>query len=166
MVGGMESQLVNEPFVVGVNRRLAFAAAVFFGFLFFGAVGRGVSTGNAESTVIAALFIGLPFIFYVRRAFQRSPVLVLDGEYLRNIKANRTVRWEKIGGMYLCQRQGIFGEYHHLVFADRATDKSEDIPLDQLSVNWKDIVELVEHHAGRPVPVRREAGLRIRRSSI
>jgi len=162
----MGAQLVSGSFVVGVNRRLAFAAAVFFGILLFGAVGRGVSTGNSESTVIAALFIGFPFIFYMRRVLQREPVLILDDEYLRNIKANHTVRWDKIGGMYLRQRQGIFGQYHHLVFTDRATDKNEDLPLDQLSVGWKDIVELVERHVGQPVPVRREAGLRIRRSSI
>lgn len=162
---------------VGVNRRLAFAVAVFFGVILFGAISRTVTTNNIEATVIVVIFIGVPFAYYMRRTFQRRPVLVLGDHALTIGRSRQVIPWDTIFEVHLRQRQSIFGVYHHLVLTVQRGDESQDEgslaelktskvsvqtvrqPIDQLSISWSDILALVQQRLGKDIPTRREAGL-------
>lgn len=162
--------------IVGVNRRLAFAVAVFFGVIFFGAISRAVATNNIEAIIIVVIFIGVPFAYYARRALQQRPVLVLGDRALTIGRSRQVIPWDTVFGVYLRQRQSIFGVYHHLVFTirhdrlpnDQDLDKltSSRVPvqtvrmsIDQLSMSWSDIVALVQQRLGKEISTRREAGM-------
>lgn len=156
----------NNRICVRVNRRVALAATALFGFALVGGISRAVTAHNTESAILILIVIGIPFAFYVRRSLRRAPVLILDKECLRDVRSGKIVRWDKLGDLHLLQRRGVFGEYHSLIFTDRSTqDNLMKLSLDQLSVGWKDIVGIIEERVGRGVPVRREAGVRIRRDS-
>jgi hypothetical protein len=84
------------------------------------------------------------------------------------------IPWDSVFEVYLRQRQGVFGVYHHLVFTIRYEPSAHDLDklassrvqvqtlrrsIDQLSMSWSDIVALVQRRLGKDIPIRREAGL-------
>lgn len=103
-------------------------------------------------------------------------MLVIDDDTFRDGRSGEVVRWESVFEVYLRQRQGVFGVYHHLVFIIRRetlpTEIDSDnlitsqvpvqtlrLPIDQLSIGWSDIVALVQERLGKPIAVKQEAGL-------
>jgi hypothetical protein len=163
--------------LVSVNRRLAIAATLFIGVILFAGISRAVATDNIEATVLVAVFIGLPFAYYMRRAFQRRPVLVLGDRALTIGRSGQVIPWDTVFEVHLRQRQSVFGVYHHLVLTvqpdvapqdDRslAMLKTSKVPvetvrqpIDQLSMSWSDILALVQQRLGKDIPTRREAGM-------
>jgi hypothetical protein len=173
----MNGRSIDGEIRVCVNRRLAFAVAVFFGVILFGALSRAVTTDNIEAAVIVVIFIGIPFGYYMRRTFQRRPVLVLDGRALTIGRSRQVIPWDTVFEAHLRQRQSIFGVYHHLVLTVQPSADHQDKrslaelttskvavqtvrqPIDQLSMSWSDIMALVRQRLGKEIPTRHEAGL-------
>ena len=172
----MNGPSTDGKILVGVNRRLALAAALFIGVIFFSGISHAVATDNIEAAVLVGVFIGLPFAYYMRRTLQRHPVLVLDDRALTIGRSRQVIPWDTVFEVHLRQRQSIFGVYHHLVLtlqADRPQDegslselKTSKVavqtvrqPIDQLSMSWRDIVALVQQRVGKDIPTRREAGM-------
>jgi hypothetical protein len=176
----MNGRSIDGEIRVCVNRRLAFAVAVFFGVILFGALSRAVTTDNIEAAVIVVIFIGIPFGYYMRRTFQRRPVLVLDAWALTIGRSRQVIPWDTVFEVHLRQRQSIFGVYHHLVLIVQPVQPGADPqdkrslaelttskvavqtvrqPIDQLSMSWSDIMALVRQRLGKEIPTRHEAGL-------
>lgn len=152
----------NDDLSVGPNRRIALAAAVFFGLAIGIGVSQAAEKGNIESAILILIFLGIPLAAFARRLMQRGPTFILSDEYLRDIRSGKSVRWDKVGDLHLIQERWLLGETHILVFTDRSTQDSVRLSLDQLSVSWNDLVKLVEERVGRQVPIRRRTAIRIR----
>lgn len=113
-------------------------------------------------TLILGLGLGGMCAFYVRGLLRRGPAIVIDAEGLRDLRSGRAVRWASVSEILLRQRQGLFGEHHHLVLTvagSTAAASELDISIDLLSMSWKTVVDAVEERAGRRVIVRRERGV-------
>jgi hypothetical protein len=163
--------------LVSVNRRLAFAATLFIGVIFVSGLSRAVATDNVEATVLVAIFIGLPFAYYLRRTLQRRPVLILGDRALTIGRSQEVIPWDTIFEVHVRQRQSVFGVYHHLVLTVQLDGEPPDErsleelktskvavrtvrqPIDQLSMSWSDIVAFVQQRLGKDIPTRREAGM-------
>jgi hypothetical protein len=108
------------------------------------------------------------------QVLRRGPVLIFDDTTFTDCKSGDVIPWDSVFDVYLRQRQGIFGVYHHLVFTIRREVlprgleqlTSSRVPvqtlrrsIDQLSMGWSDIVTLVQERLGKPIAVKHEAGL-------
>ena len=137
----------------------------------------GVSRAhNVSQALIIVGVLAIPLTVYLTHAFRQRPMLVIDDDTFRDGRSGEVVRWESVFEVYLRQRQGVFGVYHHLVFIIRRetlpTEIDSDnlitsqvpvqtlrLPIDQLSIGWSDIVALVQERLGKPIAVKQEAGL-------
>jgi hypothetical protein len=123
-------------------------------------------------TVIVVLSV--PLLIALSQVLRRGPVLIFDDTTFTDCKSGDVIPWDSVFDVYLRQRQGIFGVYHHLVFHIRREAVSRDLEqltssrvpvqtlrrsIDQLSIGWSDIVTLVQERLGKPIPVRHEGGL-------
>lgn len=152
----------NDDISVGPNRRVALAAAAFFGFAIGIGVSQAAAKGNIESTLLILIFLGIPFVIFALRVIRRGPILMLESDCLRYVRSGKTISWDKIGELHLIQERWLLGENHILVFTDRSTQERMRLSLDQLSISWSEFVKLVEERIGRRIPVRRQTAIRIR----
>lgn len=164
---------------VSANRQMARWAAGLFGLILVVGMSRTVSRDNVEGALIVLLVLGPLFAFYAYRAFHRGPFLVLGETGLTRVRSGKVIPWDKVSDIYLRQRGGGSGVYHHLVFTVRADvpfsesagsgpSSSEPpqetirLPIDQLSIGWREIVALVESRLGREVRIKKEAGIQLK----
>lgn len=147
----------DDELRIGRNRKLFGIATIFFGASMIGGVSREISAGSITDVILVLIVFGLPCLFYMRGLLQSGPVIVIDADGLTDRRSGRAVRWATTGTIALRQRQGVFGEYHHLV-CTAATGESVDLSIDQLSLGWKSVVSAVEERAGRSVTMLRERG--------
>ena len=145
---------------IGRNRKLFGFATIFFGALLAGGLSREISGSSITGVILVLVVFGLPSFFYAR-GLGRGPVIIIDADGLTDLRSGRVVRWATTSTIILRQRQGVFGEYHHLV-CTAATGESIDLSIDQLSLGWKSVVSAVEDRAGRSVTTLRERGLAAR----
>jgi hypothetical protein len=161
----------DTPIYLRFDRRKALASVVLFAAVIAVGVSRAHST---SSVVILVVVLSAPLIYFLGQVLRRGPVLVFDDASFTNCKAGEVIPWDSVFEVYLRQRQGIFGVYHHLVFSIRREAPSRDLeqltssrvpvqtlrlPIDQLSMGWSDIVTLVQERLGKPIAVRHETGL-------
>lgn len=88
-------------------------------------------------------------------------MIVIDTDGLTDLRSGRAVRWATTSTIALRQRQGVFGEYHHLV-CTASTGEIVDFSIDQLSLGWKSVVSAVEQRADRSVTTLGKHGLTTR----
>jgi hypothetical protein len=159
------------PIFVRFNRRRALASASLFGAVIAIGVSRAPDTSSAV-TIVAVC--GVCMIAYLIRALRRGPLFIFDDEHFTDCKSGEITPWTNVFEIYLRQRQGLFGVYHHLVFTIRLASPSAStletlstsrVPvktlrrsIDQLSMPWSDIVTFVQQRSGIDIPTRREAG--------
>jgi hypothetical protein len=146
---------------VGRNRKLFGIATVFLGALVAGGLSREISAGSIIGVMLVLAVFGLPCLFYARGLLRRGPVIVIDTDGLTDLRSGRAVRWATTSTIALRQRQGVFGEYHHLV-CTASTGEIVDFSIDQLSLGWKSVVSAVEQRADRSVTTLGKHGLTTR----
>lgn len=164
----------DDSVYVRFDRRKTLAYAFLCALIGAIAVSRAKGTSDA---VILLVVIGMPLIFFLAQALRRGPVLIFDDNAFTDCKSGEVIPWDNVFEVYLRQRQGVFGVYHHLVFTIRREKSSEsgvDLdelatsqmpvqtlrrPIDHLSIGWSDIVTLVQERLGKPIAVHHEAGL-------
>jgi hypothetical protein len=155
----------DHEIAIGPDRRLAFGATVFLGLIFFVGIVRAIANANVESGIFILVIIGVPFGVCARTLLQRGPTLLMDEVSIRGAQAEKAVRWDQATDIYVRQERGIFSEFHILMITNGANMETIGLSLDQLSMSWQEIVALVERRAARHVPIKRDARLRLRRSS-
>jgi hypothetical protein len=111
---------------------------------------------------------------FLARVFRQRPILIFDDATFTDCRSGEVIPWDSVFDVYLRQRQGVFGVYHHLVFTIRQGPAPQDLDklaarrtqvqtvrrsIDQLSMSWSDIVTLVQKRLGKEIPIRHEAGL-------
>jgi hypothetical protein len=131
-------------------------------------------TDTVAGVVTVIVVLSAPLLIALSHVLRRRPVLILDDTTFTDGKSGEVIRWDDVFDVYLRQRQGIFGAYHHLVFTIRREPPPQDLEqlassrlpvqtlrrsIDQLSIGWSDIVALVQERLGKPIAVRHEAGL-------
>lgn len=147
------------------NRRRSLGFAVFFGFFTFAGVARELVSHSTVGMILALVFFGAPFAFFLTWGNRRRPVLVIDQNGLTEGRSGRTVPWETMAAVRVVANRGLFGESHHLIVSldlyetpptprrfitTNATNPKElDINLDLLALPWDEVVSAVEQASGR-----------------
>jgi hypothetical protein len=144
----------SSRLVIRTSHKENTAFAVFFGVF----VGDGV-----EALVLGRIALGLvliigfgPFaILYVRRAVQRRPELVVDGDGISVGSPSNAIPWEEIEHVRLRERHLGFGlSLHELVFlpSPRAIHPGEiTLQHEHLSMSWNDVAAAVQARFGRRI---------------
>jgi hypothetical protein len=140
---------------IGRNRKLFGVAVVFFGALAAGGLSRETSAGSVIGTIIVVVVFGLPCLFYAGGLLKGGPAIIVDAAGLTDRRSGRAVSWATTSTIVLRQRQGVFGEYHHLVCTTTTGDTVE-LSIDQLSLGWRTVVSAVEERANMTVTTRGE----------
>lgn len=166
----MVNSAEDSPVYVRFDRRKALASVL----LFAAVMAVGVSRAHrASGIVILVVVLSIPLIYFLTRVLRQGPVFVLGDAKFTDCKSGESYLWDDVFEVYLRQRQGIFGVYHHLVFTIRREPGVRDLDIlsssqmsvqtlrrsiDQMSIGWSDIVALVQQRLGKDIPTRREAG--------
>jgi hypothetical protein len=139
------------PICIGVNRRLSAALTLLSGLVVVVGIEHAASAHNWVGVLIASL---VPGPFFASRTLRRSPLIVVDDEAFTDGRSGMVIPWHSIADVHVRQRQGLFATYHRLVLNVGTTARPIMVPLEQLSVPWRDVVALVQGHLGRSVPTR------------
>lgn len=155
---------VNGGVEIRRNGKLFAAAAALLGVVAGVGVSHEASAGSAVGVAIVLAFLGVPCLVYLRGTLRRGPVITIDTEGFRDLRSDRSIRWRDVDAVLLRKRQGVFGEYHHLVLIGHGAgdDGEVDVPIDMLSLGWRAVVAAVEELSGRRVAVSPERGARTR----
>jgi hypothetical protein len=147
--------------VVWRSRKANAAFGVFFAFLLAGSI-QSLLHGRLWLALVVLLF-GWLCVFYVRRAVQRGPALVIDGDGLTVGSSGRSMRWEDVQDLAVREGHSSYGVANYTLVGEvkqRGPDASEpatnepiDVDLDYPSMSWNDIVEAIEQRYGRRLPV-------------
>ena len=168
---GEHSLRQNDPISVRFDRRKALVYTLLFGCAMVVCLSR---TNGVSATLIVIVVLSIPLAIAFSQLLRRGPVFVINDATFTDCKSGQVIPWDDIFEIYLRQRQGVFGVYHHLVFTIRSepggrdlnTLSSSTVPvqtlrrsIDLLSMGWSDIVALVQERLGKPIAVKHEAGL-------
>ncbi len=166
---------MNEAVRIHVNRKLFGLAAVGFGVVGIGTLSREISAGSFGVAAIILILFGGGFAYYARGFVRRGPVIVIDPDGLSGVRIGQMIRWTSIGDVHVTKRQGVFGEYHHLVITVRREDRPStedsrglwtsrvptetvDFSIDLLAMPWGEVVAAVEGHLEKDIATRKQRG--------
>jgi hypothetical protein len=118
--------------------------------------------GNAASWVVVAfvLLVAAATTSSAKGAFRGQPAIVLDREGLREPGSGRYVRWSEVRVARVEVCQGAFDEHHDLIVEVKTGHPPVEVPLDELAMDWREVMQLVGELSGRPTHVQHRKGVR------
>lgn len=136
--------------------KAAWRLAVVFGLL-CAAASSVANHANATSWVVLAVILALATatVATATDALRGRPVVVLDREGLHDRGSGRYVVWSDVRVARVNVRQGAFDEYHDLVVEVRTGESPLEIQLDELAMDWREVMQLVGELNGQPTQVQR-----------
>jgi hypothetical protein len=152
---------LDDPIRIPLWRaKAAWRLAVVFGLL-CAAVSSVANHGNATSWVFVAVILVLAAgtASAARDALRGQPAVVLDREGLYEGGSGRHVRWSDVRVARVNVRQGAFDEYHDLVVEVRTGEPPLEIQLDELAMDWREVMQLVGELSAQPTQVHRRQGI-------
>lgn len=153
---------LDRPVRIGLWKTKAAVTVAVVLVLVCATVRSAVTDGNAGSWVVVAfvLIVGAAVASSARGAFRRQPAILLDRAGLRDSDSGRFVRWSDVRLARIEVHQGAFDEHHDLVMELKTGDPPMEVPLDDLAMDWREVMRVVGELSGLPTHLEHRNGIR------